>query len=99
MEEQTQQQTKTTTKTQTKATSASAGPAVGEGTSSERIVIVDLGKRQSGKRLRQLRRGRGPLVDSVREIVEDVRTSLSDPNDNPAIVIVVEKERKRTLFW
>ena len=63
-----------------------------------RIVVVDMGKKQSGKKIRNLKKGRGALLDQVKAIVEDTKANISAKDVVP-IVVVVRKKRSNKLFW
>ena len=65
-----------------------------------RPVVVDLGKRKR-RLVKELREGRGPLVDEVLETVRQVRTELGEDPDRGQTPIVVlyerRKKRKRSI--
>jgi hypothetical protein len=57
-------------------------------------VVLDLGK-QRRKRVKQLRRGEGRLMDEVNASLEELRTAGAIAADAQAVVIIVrEKPRK-----
>src|SRR5262249_1048673 len=56
------------------------------------IVVVDLGKRQTAKQVRRLRRGRGKLMARVEGIVNDVVTAGTVKASAQPIVIVVRED-------
>jgi Family of unknown function (DUF6200) len=67
-------------------------------------VVIDLGKTRR-KRIKQLKRGRGKLIDETREVVEDLRASLGPEAAGKELVPVVivyrkklKKRRRRSLF-
>jgi len=66
-------------------------------------VVIDLGKTRR-KRIKQLKRGRGKLVDETRDVVEELRDSLGAEAAGKELVPVVivyrrkEKRRRRSLF-
>lgn len=80
--------------------SQGAGTANGDGASMGRFppIVINLGKTRR-KRIKQLQRGRGRLVDEVRQAVEEVRASLNkemqDKEYVPVILIYKNKKRKR----
>lgn len=77
-----------------------AGPravAVDAGNES-RLIVVDFGKKQSGKKIRRLRKGQGPLLDDVKALVENTKENIGAKDVLP-IVIVVQKKRNNRLFW
>lgn len=82
----------TTKSTQTSSTTMTARPpnAVIE---PGNLVVVDLGKKKR-RQIRNLRRGRGRLMDRVSEVANDLRTEGALSTDGTSIVVVVV-ERKR----
>jgi Family of unknown function (DUF6200) len=61
-------------------------------------LIVNMGK-QRRKRVKDLKRGRGRLVQTVQEVIEEVREELgADAKDKvliPVVVLFERKQRKR----
>jgi len=57
-------------------------------------IVVDLGKVKK-KRIRQLKRGRGPLVLDVQDVVNEVSASLGDEVAGKQLVPVVVLYRKK----
>jgi hypothetical protein len=56
------------------------------------LVLVDLGRRQSPKQIRRLRKGRGKLVSRIDEIVEELTESGTvKANAQPVVIIVRER--------
>lgn len=61
-------------------------------------IVVDLGKKR-GKQIKQLREGRGKLMDEVSGVLEELKADGSlGPNAQP-IIIVVKQKPKRSLAW
>jgi Family of unknown function (DUF6200) len=58
-------------------------------------VVLDLGK-QRRKRIKQLRRGEGRLMDEVNGSVEELRTAGAIGADAQAVVIIVREKRRKT---
>jgi hypothetical protein len=60
-------------------------------------IVVDLGKAKK-KRIRQLKRGRGPLVLEVQDVVNEVSASLGEEGAGkqlvPIVVLYRRKQRK-----
>ncbi|MFZ1086036.1 MAG: hypothetical protein WAN35_13810 [Terracidiphilus sp.] len=78
-----------TTEVQTATKQASSTTAKGD------PVIIDLGK-QKRKKIRQLRKGRGPLFAKVSDTQVGLRAKgVTDDNSGPTIVLVKEKKRRR----
>jgi hypothetical protein len=62
-------------------------------------VIVSLGK-QRRKRIKQLKRGKGKLMDQVMDVVDEVQQQIASQNGEtrvfvPIVIIYKEKARKR----
>ena len=63
-------------------------------------IVIDLGKTRR-KRIKQLKRGRGRLMDEIRQAVNDVRINLSEEDQGKEFVPVVllyrsKRKRNRT---
>jgi len=67
--------------------------------SDSRMIVIDLGKKQTKKKIRRLRQGQGPLLDDVKALVERTKENLGLKQDVVPIVIVVEKKRNNRLLW
>jgi hypothetical protein len=62
-------------------------------------VVVDAGKKRR-KQIRQLRKGRGKLMDEINELVSELRNSGSiSASSQPVVVVVRQKRRTRSLPW
>jgi len=71
----------------------------GQSTDAPQLVVVDLGRRQSKKRVKQLRKGRGKLVDRVDRIVADlVEAGTFKAGVQPVVIVVRQKPDFPTLF-
>lgn len=56
------------------------------------LVVVDLGKSQSAKRIRRLRKGRGKLMEKVEVIVNDlVQAGTVSATAQPVVIVVRER--------
>lgn len=86
-----------------------AAPSAGENTESTRTssttpsgpspVILDLGKHRR-KRIKQLRRGGGKLMDDVNDALEELRTAGTlGAASQPVVIIVRQKRRKRKSLF
>ncbi len=74
--------------TNAKPTSQNATSAA----SDAKILVVDIGKKQKKKRIKKLRKGRGPLFDRVRDVVEGLREEGTiDAKSTPIVIVVREK--------
>jgi hypothetical protein len=62
-------------------------------------IIVDIGT-QRRKRIKQLRQGRGRLMDEVNALLHDLKNdgSLSS-SVQPIVIVVRERPRMRSLLW
>ena len=58
-------------------------------------IVLDLGK-QRRKRVKELRRGGGKLMDEVNASIEELRTAGALAADAQAVVVVVREKRRRT---
>ena len=62
-------------------------------------VIIDLGS-QRRRRVRQLRRGRGKLMEEVNSVLAELRTDGSiAASAQPVVVIVRQRRRSRSVLW
>jgi|RhiMethySRZTD1v2_1073278.scaffolds.fasta_scaffold1359405_1 hypothetical protein len=57
-------------------------------------VVVDLGKKRR-KQIKQLREGRGKLMDQVNQLVSELRAAGSISAGTQPLVVVVQQRRKR----
>lgn len=57
-------------------------------------IVVDIGKKR-GKRIKQLKKGRGPLLDEVDAAVDQVKERLGAEADGRVLVPVVIVYRKK----
>jgi hypothetical protein len=68
-------------------------------TSTGSLLVVDIGKKQKRKRIRDLRKGRGKLFDKVAELVAEMQSSGTIKGDVQPLVIVVREKERRLLQW
>lgn len=69
------------------------------GASGHQLVIVDLGRRQSAKRVKKLRKGKGKLVGRVDQIVADLmEAGTLKAGVQPVVIVVREKPDLPKLF-
>ena len=61
---------------------------------SDSMVVVDIGKHR-GKRVRALRRGKGPLLGKVEQLIEEMKAEGQLESGAQTVVIVVERKKKR----
>ncbi len=59
-------------------------------------VIVDMGKTKA-KRIKRLKKGKGPLMDEVVDVLDEVADALGDDLDGTIMVpiVIVYKEKKK----
>lgn len=65
------------------------------------MLVVDVGKKQSKKRIRQLRRGRGRLLERINDTVADMQANGALKQDAQLVVFVVrrKKSKREILGW
>jgi hypothetical protein len=56
------------------------------------VVVVDLGTKRR-KQIKQLRRGKGKLMDKVKEALRELRASNTIPSNAQPVVIVVKEQK------
>ena len=57
-------------------------------------IVLDLGK-QRRKRIRDLRRGEGRLMDEITASIEELRTAGALAADAQAVVVIVRERRRK----
>ncbi len=62
-----------------------------------KIVILDFGNKKR-KKIKRLRKGKGPLMESVKEAVQEIEQAGTLPAGSPVVVVVVKQSRKRGMF-
>jgi uncharacterized protein (UPF0335 family) len=75
-----------------------AAPADSNSNSAGGLLVVDIGKRQSTKRIRQLRKGRGRLLDKINDTVQELQSKGAIKKDAQPVVIVVRKKDKKKIL-
>lgn len=71
---------------------APSAKAVSNGAGAASLLVVDLGKRQSKRKIKNLRKGRGKLVPRVEKIVRELVQSGAVAAGAQPVVIVVREE-------
>jgi Family of unknown function (DUF6200) len=62
-------------------------------------VVVDIGKKPR-KQIKQLREGRGKLLDEVNGLLAELRTAGSlSASAQPVVVVVRQKRKTRSVLW
>jgi hypothetical protein len=82
----------------TKVTEQSTGKVTEQPTGNAPIV-VDIGKKRR-KQIKQLREGRGKLMDEVNDLLDELRTAGSiSAGAQPVVVVVQQKRKAPSLMW
>jgi hypothetical protein len=68
-----------------------------EKTSNQKLVVVDLGKPQSAKKVNRLRKGTGKLMGRVETIVSELVEAGTIKSNSQTVVIVVREQTR--LPW
>ncbi len=76
-------------------TPAVAGP---EPNQANGPIVIDLGKHRR-KQVKQLREGRGKLMDDVGAVIAELRAAGAIADNVQPVVIVVREKRKKPLSW
>jgi hypothetical protein len=79
---------------------ASGAAATGLPKDTSAPVLVDLGKKRR-KQIKQLKRGKGPLVAEVADVIEQVRSELGNEVAGKTVlpvVLIYERKRRRRSF-
>jgi hypothetical protein len=64
-------------------------------TSGSSVLVVDIRKRQSRKRIRRLRKGGGSLMDKVNDTIQELRQQNAiGANVQPVVFVVRQKSRR-----
>ena len=62
-------------------------------------IVVDIGTKRR-KQIKQLREGRGKLMEEIAGVIEELRTAGSiAAGAQPVVVVVKQKNRNRSLMW
>jgi len=63
------------------------------------FVVVDLGKKQKRKSIKQLRKGTGKLTGQINELLEEMREQGTlAPGAQPVVIVVREKRKRDNLL-
>lgn len=70
-----------------------------ESATSHAPIVVDIGKKRR-KQIKQLREGRGKLMDEVNSLLQELKTAGSiSTSAQPVVIVVREKRKARSLVW
>ncbi len=61
-------------------------------------VIVDLGK-HARKDIKQLREGRGKLIDEITNCVAELKQAGTVAADAQTVVVIVRQKRRKNAIW
>ncbi len=62
---------------------------------SQEMIVVDLNKRQTKKRIKKLRKGRGKLLGQIGEVISELQeTGTIGADAQPVVIVVREKADK-----
>jgi hypothetical protein len=78
---------------------ADSTKGVSEPSSTKSAIVVDMGAHRRA-RIRQLRRGRGRLMEQVNSLLDELRTDGSiSAGAQPVVVVVRQRRRPRSVLW
>ena len=60
-------------------------------------LVVDIGKKQRRKRIKQLRKGKGKLVDKIQQTISELRERKVIGENAQTVVLVVRQKSKSTF--
>jgi hypothetical protein len=72
--------------------------AVAAATEKAQAIIIDLGK-HGKKKVRDLRKGRGELLDVVQAKIHQLQAEGTLPNGAPPVIVIVGRKKPRTTFF
>ena len=62
-------------------------------------IVVDIGKKRR-KQIKQLREGRGKLMEEVNGLLDELRSNGSiTASAQPVIIVVRQKRKNQSLLW
>ena len=64
----------------------------------QELIVVDLNKRQTKKRIKQLRKGRGKLLGQIGEVISELQEAGTIGADAQPVVVVVREKAERLDF-
>lgn len=62
------------------------------------MMVVDMGKKQSRKRIKRLRKGKGSLMEKVTEMLHELQEGGAVSDARQPVVIVVREKARRWRF-
>ncbi len=79
-------------------TAGESAKSATEGTKERTPIVVDMGS-QRRSRVRQLRQGRGRLMEEVSTLLNELRVDGAISASAQPVVVVVRERSARTLLW
>ncbi|NUQ76331.1 MAG: hypothetical protein HUU21_22565 [Polyangiaceae bacterium] len=83
----------------TESTNSAAAAASREDEGQNSLLVVDIGKKQPRKRIRDLRKGKGRLFRKVHQVIDEMRANGAIDENAKPIVIVVRQKTRSGLGW
>lgn len=78
---------------------AAESSTTSKGTAASSPVVVDIGKKPK-KQIKQLREGRGKLMDEVTRVIAELQSTGSvSASAQPVVVVVRQKPKSRSILW
>lgn len=66
----------------------------------DKVLVVDIGKKQSKKRIKNLREGRGALFNKVLETLNELKADGTiDATAKPVVIVVRERPKAAASFF
>ena len=63
------------------------------------VLVIDIGKKQSKKRIKRLRKGKGKLFEKVNETIGELKSRGAIGENVQPLVIIVRKKETKILGW
>lgn len=61
-------------------------------------IVIDLGNKKA-KQIKQLRKGKGKLMDSLQDTLQQLRQDGTIPKGMPPVIVVVGKKMPKNPFF
>ena len=69
-----------------------------EGNGKSRLVVIDIGKKQSKKAIKRLREGRGKLLPKIESAIKEVQQEAGE-SGSPIVVVIERKRSSSRWLW
>jgi uncharacterized protein DUF6200 len=76
----------------------SSKPVTAGATPAVETILIDLGNKKP-KQVKQLRKGKGKLMDSIQEKLQRLREDGTLPKGVPSVIVVVGKKAPKNPFF